>query len=102
MRTERIASRKFLYRAARGESFRANQRRSPDPDDGNRSLGYNVRRSSARSDQISGHVDRFGVFTSFLGQTWPGVLELWQHLESTGWDIACLPDHFMPNTRQGE
>src|SRR5881397_740810 len=45
---------------------------------------------------------RFGVFTSLTGQTWPGVLELWQHLESSGWDIACLSDHFMPNTRQRE
>ena len=41
---------------------------------------------------------RFGVFTSTGGQTWPGVLELWQHLEATGWDIACVADHFMPNT----
>jgi len=45
---------------------------------------------------------RFGVFTSLMGQTWPGVLELWQHLESTGWDTACLSDHFMPNTRERE
>ena len=45
---------------------------------------------------------RFGVFTSLMGQTWPGVLELWQHLESTGWDTACVSDHFMPNTRERE
>jgi F420-dependent oxidoreductase-like protein len=45
---------------------------------------------------------RFGVFTSTAGQTWPGVLDLWQHLESTGWDIACLTDHFMPNTKDKE
>ncbi len=45
---------------------------------------------------------RFGVFTSLVGQTWPGLLEFWQHLESTGWDIACVSDHFMPNTRQRE
>ena len=45
---------------------------------------------------------RFGVFTSLIGQTWPGVLELWQHLESTGWDTACVSDHFMPNTRERE
>ena len=45
---------------------------------------------------------RFGVFTSLTGQTWPGVLELWQHLESTGWDTACVSDHFMPNTRERE
>src|SRR3989338_6955847 len=41
---------------------------------------------------------RFGLFTSMGGQTWPGLLELWQHLEATGWDIACVTDHFMPNT----
>ena len=45
---------------------------------------------------------RFGVFTSLMGQTWPGVLELWQHLESTGWDTACVSDHFMPDTRERE
>ena len=42
---------------------------------------------------------RFGVFTSLTGQTWPAVLDLWRHIESTGWDIACVTDHFMPNTR---
>src|SRR5881296_4098581 len=45
---------------------------------------------------------RFGVFTSLIGQTWPGVLEFWQHLESTGWDTACVTDHFMPNTKERE
>jgi F420-dependent oxidoreductase-like protein len=45
---------------------------------------------------------RFGLFTSTGGQTWPGVLELWQHLEATGWDIACVTDHFMPNTPERE
>jgi F420-dependent oxidoreductase-like protein len=46
---------------------------------------------------------RFGVFTSLTGQSWAAVLDLWQHLEATGWDIACVSDHFMPNTkdRQG-
>src|SRR5262245_33175088 len=42
---------------------------------------------------------RFGVFTSLTGQTWPAVLDLWRHLEATDWDIACVTDHFMPNTR---
>src|SRR5262245_2513255 len=42
---------------------------------------------------------RFGVFTSLTGQTWSGVLELWHHIEKMGWDIACVTDHFMPNTR---
>jgi F420-dependent oxidoreductase-like protein len=45
---------------------------------------------------------RFGVFTSLTGQTWPAVLELWRHLESTGWDMACVSDHFMPNTKDRE
>ena len=43
---------------------------------------------------------RFGVFTSLTGQTWPGVVDLWRHLETTGWDISCVTDHFMPNTRE--
>ncbi|MCH9675831.1 MAG: TIGR03560 family F420-dependent LLM class oxidoreductase [Gammaproteobacteria bacterium] len=42
---------------------------------------------------------RFGIFTSMGGQTWDGVLELWRHIEATGWDIACVTDHFMPNTQ---
>ena len=45
---------------------------------------------------------RFGLFTSMGGQTWSGVLELWQHLERSGWDIACVTDHFMPNTKERE
>src|SRR5215813_4865107 len=45
---------------------------------------------------------RFGVFTSLTWQTWPDVLDLWRHLESTGWDLACVSDHFMPNTRERE
>jgi F420-dependent oxidoreductase-like protein len=45
---------------------------------------------------------RFGLFTSMGAQTWSGVLELWRHLESTGWDIACVTDHFLPNTRERE
>ena len=45
---------------------------------------------------------RFGVFTSLTWQTWPGVLDLWQHLQSTGWDLACVSDHFMPNTKERE
>src|SRR2546422_3646535 len=43
---------------------------------------------------------RFGVFTSMGAQTWPAVLDLWRHLEATGWDIACVTDHFMPNTKE--
>lgn len=47
---------------------------------------------------------RFGVFTSMGTIKWPGIIEFWQHLETTGWDIACVTDHFMPNTpeREGE
>jgi F420-dependent oxidoreductase-like protein len=37
------------------------------------------------------------------GQTWQGVLDLWHHLEATGWDIACVTDHLVPGnpTREG-
>jgi F420-dependent oxidoreductase-like protein len=42
------------------------------------------------------------VFTSLTAQTWAGVLDLWRHVEATGWDIACVTDHFMPNTRDRE
>src|SRR5216684_4925161 len=45
---------------------------------------------------------RFGVFTSLMAQTWPAVAGLWRHFESTGWDIACVSDHFMPNTKDRE
>ena len=45
---------------------------------------------------------RFGVFTSMGMQTWEGVLDLWRHAEATGWDVACVTDHFMPNTPERE
>jgi len=45
---------------------------------------------------------RFGLFTSMGAQTWSSVLELWRHTEATGWDIACVTDHFMPNTVERE
>src|SRR5207245_958023 len=45
---------------------------------------------------------RFGIFTSMGGQTWPGVLDFWRHLEASRWDIACVTDHFMPNTKERE
>src|SRR5437899_8053068 len=35
-------------------------------------------------------------------QTWSGVLDLWRHIEATGWDIGCVTDHFMPNTKERE
>jgi len=46
---------------------------------------------------------RFGIFTGMAGQTWQGVLDLWRHLEATGWDIACVTDHLVPGnpTREG-
>jgi F420-dependent oxidoreductase-like protein len=40
----------------------------------------------------------FGIFSSMGGQTWERVAGLWRHIEATGWDIACVTDHFMPNT----
>src|SRR5467141_1181694 len=42
---------------------------------------------------------RFGIFTSLTGATWDDVLQLWRHSEATGWDAACVTDHFMPNTK---
>src|SRR5256712_10215193 len=45
---------------------------------------------------------RFGIFTSMGGQTWPGVLDFWRQLEASRWDIACVTDHFMPNTKERE
>jgi len=42
---------------------------------------------------------RFGLFTSLAGTSWNDVLALWRHAEATGWDAACVTDHFMPNTR---
>ena len=43
---------------------------------------------------------KFGLFTSMGGQTFTNVLDLWQEAERTGWDIACVTDHFMPNTKE--
>ena len=45
---------------------------------------------------------RFGIFTSMGNTTWANVLDLWRNLEATGWDIACVTDHFMPNTKDRE
>lgn len=41
---------------------------------------------------------RFGLFTLLTETTWETVRALWQHVEATGWDVACVTDHFMPNT----
>ena len=45
----------------------------------------------------------FGVFTTLQNRTWPDLLDLWRHVEATGWDIACLPDHLtaVGPTREG-
>lgn len=45
---------------------------------------------------------RFGLFTSMGAQTYSNVLNFWLHAEATGWDIACVTDHFMPNTARKE
>jgi F420-dependent oxidoreductase-like protein len=42
---------------------------------------------------------KFGLFTSLGGITWPQLQSLWQHIEESGWDAACVADHFMPNAR---
>jgi F420-dependent oxidoreductase-like protein len=42
---------------------------------------------------------KFGLFTSTTGISWAQLQALWQHVEETGWDAACVADHFMPNTR---
>src|SRR5512143_1715479 len=41
---------------------------------------------------------KFALFTGMSGTTWDEVLALWQHGDRTGWDAACVTDHFMPNT----
>ena len=46
---------------------------------------------------------QFGVFTTLQNRSWPDLLDLWRHVEATGWDIACAPDHLAPvgPTREG-
>ena len=41
---------------------------------------------------------RFAIFSSMGNTTWSDVEALWRHAEQTGWDAACVTDHFMPNT----
>jgi F420-dependent oxidoreductase-like protein len=41
---------------------------------------------------------RFAIFTSLGFTTWEAVRDLWRHADDTGWDAACVTDHFMPNT----
>lgn len=40
---------------------------------------------------------KFGLFTSLTNMSWQALCHLWQHIEATGWDMACVADHFMPN-----
>ena len=42
---------------------------------------------------------RFALFTGLAGISWDDTLALWRHADATGWDAACVTDHFMPNTR---
>ena len=41
---------------------------------------------------------QFALFIGLGNITWDGVQSLTRHAEATGWDAACLTDHFMPNT----
>jgi F420-dependent oxidoreductase-like protein len=41
---------------------------------------------------------RFALFTGLTNATWDDTLTLWRHADATGWDAACVTDHFMPNT----
>jgi F420-dependent oxidoreductase-like protein len=41
---------------------------------------------------------RFAIFSSMGNTTWNDVVTLWRNSEETGWDAACVTDHFMPNT----
>ena len=41
---------------------------------------------------------KFALFSIITGPTWDTVRRFWEHGDRTGWDAACLSDHFMPNT----
>jgi F420-dependent oxidoreductase-like protein len=41
---------------------------------------------------------KFAIFTGMGNTTWHDVLTLWKHADQSGWDAACVTDHFMPNT----
>jgi F420-dependent oxidoreductase-like protein len=41
---------------------------------------------------------RFAIFTGLGLTTWDAVRDLWIHADRSGWDAACVTDHFMPNT----
>src|SRR4029450_8131025 len=42
---------------------------------------------------------KFALFNGMGSTTWSEVLDLWRHVDATGWDAACVTDHFMPNTK---
>src|SRR5438477_125141 len=44
---------------------------------------------------------RFGIFTGMGNTTWDTVLDLWRHAAASGWDAACVTDHFTPNAPDG-
>ena len=41
---------------------------------------------------------RFALFTGLGNTTWEEVRALWEYADASGWDAACVTDHFMPNT----
>ncbi|HEY7520888.1 MAG TPA: LLM class F420-dependent oxidoreductase [Methylomirabilota bacterium] len=41
---------------------------------------------------------RFAIFTGLGLTSWDAVRALWTHVDQSGWDAACVTDHFMPNT----
>ncbi len=41
---------------------------------------------------------RFALFSIITHETWDALLRAWRHADATGWDAACVTDHFMPNT----
>src|SRR5688572_10581329 len=44
---------------------------------------------------------RFGLFIGLTGAGWDDIVATVRHAEATGWDAACVTDHFMPNTADG-
>jgi F420-dependent oxidoreductase-like protein len=42
---------------------------------------------------------KFALFSGLGGTAWNDLLDTWRHLDATGWDAACVTDHFMPNTK---
>src|SRR3989475_4496544 len=66
---------------------------------GQRTIAPGARAAAPRQSLEEETDMRFGLFTSMGAQTWSSVLDLWRHIEATGWDIACVTDHFMPAPR---